>query len=334
MKITFFDALSHEEEFLKNHMPEGVESVFINESLHPSLQIPEITLDSDIISVFTPSLLNKETLEKFQNLKFIVLRSVGFSHVDLNYTKERGINVFNAPNYGDYTVAEYVFASLLALLRKIPQSNNALRMGNILLDKYIGVELFSKTMGVIGTGAIGSKVVKIAKGFSMDVIAYDINKNTDAEYVSLNELCSRADIISINTPLTPDTLRMFDKNRINSLKKGVIIINTARGEIIDTDALYDAIVEERVAYAALDVIECEDILWQKPTRARDFNNIKNNCLKNFLIANRLLKMDNVLITPHTAYDTKEATRRILEITLENINSCINFNAGAKNLVLV
>ncbi len=109
-------------------------------------------------------------------------------------------------------------------------------MGNILLDKYIGVELYSKTMGVIGTGAIGSKVVKIAKGFSMDVIAYDINKNTDAEYVSLDELCKRADVISINTPLTPDTLRMFDRNRINSLKKGVIIVNTARGEIIDTDA--------------------------------------------------------------------------------------------------
>lgn len=334
MKITFFDTLSHEEEFFKNHIIEGLEPVFINESLHPSLHTPEYVLNSDIISVFTPSLLNKETLEKFENLKFIILRSVGFSHVDLNYAKERGIHIFNTPNYGDYTVAEYVFASLLALVRKIPQSNNALRMGNILLDKYMGVELFSKTMGVVGTGAIGSKVVKIAKGFSMDVIAYDINKNTDAEYVSLDELCSRADIISINTPLTPDTLRMFDKNRINSLKKGAIIINTARGEIIDTDALYDAIVEERIAYAALDVIECEDILWQKPTRARDFNNIKNNCLKNFLIANRLLKMDNVLITPHTAYDTKEATRRILEITLENINSCINFNAGAKNLVLV
>ncbi len=334
MKITFFDTLSHEEEFFKNHIIEGLEPVFINESLHPSLHTPEYVLDSDIISVFTPSLLNKDTLEKFENLKFIILRSVGFSHVDLNYAKERGIHIFNTPNYGDYTVAEYVFASLLALVRKIPQSNNALRMGNILLDKYMGVELFSKTMGVIGTGAIGSKVVKIAKGFSMDVIAYDINKNTDAEYVSLNELCSRADIISINTPLTPDTLRMFDKNRINSLKKGVIIINTARGEIIDTDALYDAIVEERVAYAALDVIECEDILWQKPTRARDFNNIKNNCLKNFLIANRLLKMDNVLITPHTAYDTKEATRRILEITLENINSCLNFDSGARNQVLI
>ena len=334
MKITFFDTLPHEEKFLKKNLPEGLNTVFINESIHPSLETPEIALDSDIISVFTPSLLNKETLSRFKNLKFIVLRSVGYSHIDMYYAKENGIIVFNAPNYGDYTVAEYVFASLLALIRKIPQSNTALRMGNILLDKYIGVELFSKTMGVIGTGAIGSKVVKIAKGFSMNVLAYDLKQTTDAEYVSLDELCSRSDVISINTPLTPETLRMFDRNRINSLKKGVIIINTARGEIIGTDALYDAIVEQRVAYAALDVIECEDILWQKPTRARDFSNIKNNCLKNFLIANRLLKMDNVLITPHTAYDTKEATRRILEITLENINSCMNFDTGAKNQVLV
>ena len=334
MKITFFDTLPHEEQFLKEHMLEGLEPVFINTSLHTSIQTPKEALDSEIISVFIPSALNRETLKQFYSLKFIILRSVGFSHVDLSYAKENNIHVFNAPNYGDYTVAEYVFASLLALLRKIPQSNNALRMGNILLDKYIGVELYSKTMGVIGTGAIGSKVVKIAKGFSMEVIATDKVQNTDAEYVSLDELCKRADVISINTPLTPDTLRMFDRNRINSLKKGVIIVNTARGEIIDTDALYDAIVEQRVAYAALDVIECEDILWQKPTRARDFNNIKSNCLKNFLIANRLLKMDNVLITPHTAYDTREATRRILEITLENMKSCLNFDPSAKNQVLV
>ena len=334
MKITFFDALPHEEIFLSAKMPLEITPVFINTSLHSAAHIPENVLDSDIVSVFTPSLLNKEVLEKFYNLKFILLRSVGYSHVDMNYAKEKGIHVFNCPNYGDYTVAEYVFASLLALIRKIPQSNNALRTGNILLDKYIGIELFSKTMGVVGTGAIGSKVVKNAKGFSMDVIAYDIHKNTDAEYVSLDELCKRADIISINTPLTADTLKMFDRNRINSLKKGVIIVNTARGEIIDTFALYDAILEKRVAYAALDVMECEDLLWQKPSHASGFSGIKDACLKNFLVANRLLKMDNVLITPHTAYDTKEATRRILEITLENINSCLNFDSGAKNQVLI
>ncbi len=334
MKITFFDSLPHEEVFFTVHLPHEIEAVFVNTSLHPAANIPENTLDSEAISVFTPSLLNAKTLDKFPNLKFILLRSVGFSHVDMHYAHERGIHVFNCPNYGDYTVAEYVFASLLALIRQIVQSNNALRMGNILLDKYVGVELFGKTMGVIGTGAIGSKVVKIAKGFSMDVIAYDVVKTTDVTYVSLDELCTQADIISINTPLTADTLRMFDRNRINSLKKGVIIVNTARGEIIDTDALYDAIVDKRVAYAALDVIECEDILWQKPARAQGFNNVKDTCLKNFLIANRLLKMDNVLITPHTAYDTKEATKRILEITLQNISSCINFDPGAKNQVLV
>ena len=334
MKVTFFDALAHEEIFLRKHMPQDIEAEFISTSLHPAMETPERVLDSDAVSVFTPSLLNREVLEKFYNLKFILLRSVGFSHIDLHYAKEKGIHIFNCPNYGDYTVAEYVFASLLSLIRKIPQSNNALRMGNILLDKYIGIELFSKTMGVVGTGAIGSKVVKIAKGFSMDVIAYDINKNTDAEYVSLDELCRRADVISINTPLTADTLHMFDRNRINSLKKGVIIVNTARGEIIDTAALYDAVLEKRVAYAALDVMECEDLLWQKPADASGFNGIKDACLKNFLVANRLLKMDNVLITPHTAYDTREATKRILEITLENINSCLNFDSGAKNQVLI
>ena len=334
MKITFFDTLPHEEIFLKEHMPEGLEPLFVTTSLHPAANIPDNVFDSDMISVFTPSLLNREILEKFKNLKFILLRSVGFSHVDMHYAKENDIHVFNAPNYGDYTVAEFVFASLLSLIRQIPQANNALRMGNILLDKYMGVELFSKTMGVIGTGAIGSKVVKIAKGFSMDVIAYDVYKNIDVDYVSLDELCARADVISINTPLTPDTVRMFDRNCINFLKKGVIIVNTARGEIIDTDALYDAIVDKRVSYAALDVMECEDILWQKPSSSTSFNNVKELCLKNFLIANRLLKMDNVLVTPHTAYDTKEATQRILDITLENINSCLNFSSGAKNQVLV
>lgn len=334
MKVTFFDTLPHEEIFLRKYLPEEIEAEFVQTSLHPAAEIPEIVLDSNIVSVFTPSLLNKYVLEKFYNLKFILLRSVGYSHVDLHYAKEKGIYIFNCPNYGDYTVAEYVFASLLALIRKVPQSNHALRTGNILLDKYMGIELFSKTIGIVGTGAIGSKVVKIAKGFSMNVIAYDIHRKAEVDYVSLDELCQRADVISINTPLTADTLYMFDKNRINSLKKGVIIVNTARGEIIDTSALYDAILEKRIAYAALDVLECEDLLWQKPSNASGFSGIKDTCLKNFLVANRLLKMDNVLITPHTAYDTKEATKRILEITLENINSCLNFDASAKNQVLI
>ena len=140
MKITFFDALPHEEIFLSAKMPLEITPVFINTSLHSAAHIPENVLDSDIVSVFTPSLLNKEVLEKFYNLKFILLRSVGYSHVDMNKAKKKGIHVFNCPNYGDYTVAEYVFASLLALIRKIPQSNNALRTGNILLDKYIGIE--------------------------------------------------------------------------------------------------------------------------------------------------------------------------------------------------
>lgn len=338
MKITFFDTMTYEELYLREHMPQGAEAVFRSESLNADTKISEEIFNSDIISVFTNSRLTSEVLKRFENLKFILLRSVGFSHVDLSYAREKGIHVFNVPNYGDYTVAEYVFASLLALVRHIPQANNALRTGNTLPENVsgnsMGVELFSKTMGVIGTGAIGSKVVKIAKGFSMNVLAYDLNKNTDAEYVSLDELCQRADIISINTPLNIDTLKMFDKERLNSLKKGVIIINTARGEIIDTGALYDAILEKRVAYAALDVMECEDILWQKPAQSDCFKNIKANCLKNFLVANRLLKMDNVLITPHIAYDTKEATRRILEITVENVNSCLNFDPSAKNQVLV
>lgn len=334
MKITFFDTLPHEEKFIKNNLPEGVTAEFEEMSLHPNNDISPSVFDSDIISVFTSSLLNKDALACFKNLKFILLRSVGYSHVDLSYAKERGINVFNAPNYGDYTVAEYVFALLLAVSRRIILSSSSLKQGNILPDHYMGVELFDKTMGVIGTGAIGSKVVKIAQGFSMNVIAYDINETLDVPYVSLDELCAKADVISINAPLTPETARLFDRNRISKLKRGVIIVNTARGEIIDTEALYEALSQKKVAYAALDVVECEDILWQKPQNSFHFNGIKESCLKNFLIANRLLKMENVLITPHTAYDTREATGRILEITLQNLASCLNFSAGAKNLVLL
>ncbi|MCD8024774.1 MAG: hypothetical protein LUE64_04500, partial [Candidatus Gastranaerophilales bacterium] len=262
-----------------------------------------------------------------------VLRSTGYSHVDLAYTKERNISVFNAPHYGDFSIAEYVFALLLTVSRKILPAVKDIKNGTIVNTKYSGMELCGKTIGIVGLGAIGKKVAEIAKAFSMEVLCYDIKKQEGYRISPLDELCKRADIISINANLTEKTLHMFDYSRFEMMKNGVIIINTARGEIIKTSDLYEALVKQKVKYSALDVIECENLLYSEENNP-DINSVKESCLKNFYTAQKFLNMENVLITPHIAYNTKEAQMRILEITYENLIASTKFTTGAKNLVLL
>ena len=204
------------------------------------------------------------------------------------------------------------------------------------MNDYIGVELFNKTIGVIGAGSIGRKFLDIGKGFKMNTLAYDLYQNGDYNYCSLDELIQKSDIISINSPLTTQTYHLINKDTIAKMKDGVIIVNVARGEIIDTQALYEALLGKKDAYAALDVIGCEEILCTENQKCKDLQNIKDFCLEKFYINQKLLKLPNVTITPHMAYNTKEAIERILFMTEENLMSCLNFNpkTGAKNVILL
>lgn len=334
MKAIFFDVQPYEENFLKENTPKELEAVFLKDSLNPSFEVGEDLKDAQIISVFTSSTLNDKVLEKFPNLKFVITRSVGYSHINTNYCKERGINIFNAPHYGDHTVAEYVFGILLDTIRNIGQGAHGVKNDSIKMAKYTGVELFGKTMGVVGVGAIGANVLDIAHGFKMNTLAYDPHPKGEYKYVELDELLRKSDIISINSPLNEKTCHLINKENIEKMKDGVIIVNAARGEIIDTQALYEALISGKIAYAALDVIECEEILCSEDKKCVGLDNIKEICLEKFFLNQKLMQLPNVTITPHMAYNTKEAIDRILTMTKENLNSCLNFDSGAKNLVLI
>ena len=337
MKAVFFDTQPYEKDFLLKNIPEGYTYALIKEPLNRDYPLNNEISDTELISVFITSNLDKEVLERFKNLKFILTRSVGFSHIDLEWCKEKGIFVFNTPHYGDYTVAEYTFGLLIYTIRNMGRGAAGVKTDEINMNSYTGVELFSKTLGVIGAGSIGRNVLDIAHGFKMETLAYDPNPQDEKyNYTSLDNLFEKSDVISINSPLTDETYHLINKNTIEKMKDGVIIVNAARGEIIDTEALYEALLSKKIAYAALDVIECEEILCTHSKNCTKVENIKEECLEKFYLNQKLLKLPNVTITPHMAYNTKEAVERILEMTKENLISCLNFNSdsGAKNLVLL
>lgn len=318
--IIFYDIKQYEREFFEKELYDRFNMEFKEEELTPDSDLSYVEENAQIISVFTASRLTAETLAKFKNLKLILTRSVGYSHIDSEYCEENNIIIANTPHYGDYTVAEFSFGILLNLIRRICFGVNELKNGDMYPETF-GMELFDKTIGIIGTGSIGSKSVKIAKGFSMNVICYDIMENIELEreycvkYVPLDTLCKLSDVIMLHAPLTTSSYHLLDREKLSLMKEEVIIVNTARGELIDTEALYDMLLDGKIKGAALDVLEFEETI----SRKRPGENINLKNLRTSLINNKLLNLKNVIVTPHIAYDTKEAVNRILEMTLTNLN---------------
>lgn len=317
--IIFYDTRNFERDFFEKELYDKFNLIFKEHSITENKELNNLEENAQIISVFTISEVNNEVLKRFKNLKLILTRSVGYNHIDIDYCNQKGIIVANTPHYGDYTVAEFSFGILLNIARKICIGEKELKQGETEIENF-GIELYNKTIGIIGTGAIGSKSVKIAKGFSMNVICFDKIENKELidkyniKYTDLETLCKLSDIIMIHAPLTPSTYHLINRDNINLMKENTIIVNTARGEIIDTEALYDALIENKIKAAALDVLEFEEILSNKPPG--DNINFKN--LRISLINSKLLKLKNVTATPHIAYDTKEAIQRILDLTILNL----------------
>lgn len=333
MKILFYETKEIELDYLSSHVSNNIEPYFFNFSLTHSTYIDEKYSDTDAISVFVGSNLDSEVLSRFKNLRFIFLRCTGYSHVDIKYCKEHNIKVFNTPNYGSSTVAEFAFGLILNLSRNIIKAQKELKEGIINHDELMGFDLNSKTLGLIGMGHIGSKIYKIAQGFNMNILIYDINQNKNYDYTSLDELYKNSDIIVLSCPLTDETRGMINKKTISKMKKNAIIINIARGEIIDTVALVEGLVKKRLKAAALDVIECEETLC-KLRKLCNKNECSQNCLKKFLFIQKLKQMEQVIITPHIAYNTKEANEEILKMTLENIQASFMINDNTKNLIML
>lgn len=334
--IIFFDTKESEKSHIENELSDKFYLTFYDYSLLQNVELDENTKNAQIISVFTSSRLTAEVLSKFNNLKLIAARSVGFSHIDIEYCKAKGIKVVNTPHYGDYTVAEFSFGLLLSLVRKIGEAQNNLKIGEV-NKEYSGIELFNKKIGIIGLGGIGSKALKIAEGFSMEVLVYDVFKNEklqkeyNFEYVDVDYLCENSDIISLHAPATKNNYHLINDDRISKMKNGVIIVNTARGELIDSQALYRALLNKKIAGAALDVLECEEGMAKSCNYFADSFCEDTECMKKTLTNHKLLNLPNVLATPHTAYDTKEAEKRIIEMTLKNIVAFYN-NTDIENEV--
>jgi D-lactate dehydrogenase len=325
--IIFYDTKEYERNFFENELNGKFNTFFRDYELLPETELSFLEKNAEIISVFTSSRLTKETLEKFEKLKLILTRSVGYSHIDIDYCNSKNIIVANTPHYGDYTVAEFSFGILLNLVRRICYGVNELKEGTMYPETF-GTELFDKTIGIIGVGSIGKRTVKIAKGFSMNIICFDICQNEEIEkefnvkYTDIDTLCKLSDIITLHAPLTVGTYHILDKNKISLMKENAVIVNTSRGELIDTEALYEALIENRIKGAALDVLEMEEVISNK--RAGENLDLKN--LRISLINNKLLHLKNVIATPHIAYDTKEAVNRILNMTMDTI---LEFERGVE-----
>lgn len=333
INIIFFDVRDNETEYIQNFCDGKYSYKLIPEPLNDKTILSDEIKEADVISCFTFSRVSADILKQFPNLKLIALRCVGFNHIDIDYCKQNNIQVVNSAGYGNVTVAEFAFGLIFDVRRKISRAYMNLKNEHLDRDIYTGFELKDATIGIIGTGAIGTEAIRIAHGFGMKILAYDIypkNELTEkynVKYLPLDDLIKNSDVISLHAPLTDDNFHMINEEKIRLMKPHAVIVNTARGELIDTKALYEALSENRIFGAGLDVLEAENILIQ-PDTIVDFDYLTHDYIKQTLINERLLKLHNVVVTPHIAYNTKEAQDRILNITMNNIKSffggkCIN-----------
>lgn len=344
MKIIFFEASENEQKHLKNHVettPElsGAEIVFLKEKLN--IKNIEMAKGAEVVSVFINSLIDKEVIDALPELKFIVTRSTGFDHIDCKHASEKGIKVANMPAYGSRTVAEYTFALILGLSRKVLDASYQVKNNRGFdISNFKGFDLFGKTIGIVGTGKIGLNVAKIAKGFEMNVIAYDVFPNNEqAEklgfaYMPLDEVLSKSDIVTLHVPSNKDTKHLINKDNIKKFKPGALLINTARGDVCDTEAILLGVQEKILSGVGLDVVEGEGSLKEESQffLEDDKINLDSEQIKTLFEDHLLIGRPEVFITPHIAFFTREAQHEIVVTTIDSIAA---FLKGVdKNIVKV
>jgi len=321
MKICFFETQKEERDFFSEKLAQD-ELSFFEDVLDEDNK--EIMPDANVISVFIYSKLSAKVLKKFPSLRLIVTRSTGFDHIDLEYCRANKIKVANVPNYGENTVAEHTFALILALSRQIVASVDRTRRGEFNSEDLSGFDLFGKTLGILGTGRIGSRVAEIGHGFGMQILAFDkikkpeLIKKFKVKYSSLAYLLAHSDIISVNLRHTAETHHFLDDAAMKKVKKGACLVNTARGGLIDTHALLGALEDKTLAGAGLDVLEEECSI--KEDMGLISKQFPKKCLMINIANNILSRKPNVIITPHNAFNSVEAFRRIEETTVENIEA--------------
>lgn len=278
--------------------------------------------DVTVASVFIGSAVTVEQLDRMPNCRLICTRSTGYDHIDLEACRERGIVACNVPAYAEHTVAEHTFGLMLALSRKILKAYDRTRRSDFSLEGLAGFDLKGKTLGVVGAGAIGLRVIRIGIAMGMEVLAFDVKPQPlladvmQFEYVSMDELLERSDVVSLHVPLVPATRHMIDREALRKMKRGALLINTARGELVDTDALLEALSSGHLGGAGLDVIEGEERIGDEAQMA--MGDAPREELAVAVQRYALLNREDVVLTPHMAFYSREALHRLLQVTCDNI----------------
>ena len=281
--------------------------------------------EAEIVSTFVNSRLDVGVLSSLPHLRLIATRSTGYDHIDLDWCKANGVDVANVPNYGDSTVAEHAFALLLAVARNLVEAVERTRHGNFSQGGLRGLELREKVLGVVGAGRIGRRVIEIARGFGMTVIAHDTYPDEECAgllgftYGSLDEVLAMADVLTIHVPATPESENLISDREFGLMKLGAVLINTARGNVVDTSALVRALADGKIRGAGLDVLPQEPLIREEAQIFRQESSDGYD-LKSLVANHVLLQFPNVIVTPHNAYNTESAVRRIVETTVENIKA--------------
>ena len=313
MKIAFFDTKQYDEiSFEKFSKERNITFKYFEPKL--TIDTVELAKGYDAVCVFVNDVLNKDVIEKLYEfgIKAIFLRCAGFNNVDVKAAFGK-IHVFRVPAYSPYAVAEHAMALYMTNNRRIHKAYNRTREYNFTLNGLTGHDMHGKTVGVIGTGRIGKCFINICKGFGMNVICYDAYPSDESlNYVTLDEIFEKSDIISLHCPLTPETRHLINEDSIKKMKRGVSIINTSRGALIDTNALLKGITDRIIGDACLDVYEEEGELFYEDKSGHIMND--DTLLK-------LIAMPNVIITSHQAFLTHEALENIADTTTQNI---VNF----------
>ncbi len=305
-KIAFTEYPEVYEDWMKENL-ESHELLFYDKVMDSEELVKEFKdKDIEILSTFIYTRVDKKAIDELDSLKLVTTRATGFDNIDVEYATEKGVAVANVPGYGAYPVAEHAFGLMLAIARKIPTADKFVKE-NQKFDyrPFRGAELFGKTIGIIGTGNIGLHMIKMARGAGMKVLAYDVIKRNEAsydigfEYTELDDLLEKSDFVSLHVPLLDATRHMIDADSFKKMKDDAFLINSARGGIVDTAAMINALKNGEIAGAAIDAVE-------------DMGDLKNG----------LTELENIVITPHIAFHTKEADIRRMETTVENINSML------------
>lgn len=317
MKISFFSTQKYEQPIFEK----------INQFHQHEINYFDFHLNSDSIGAVTPTdvvccfvndSINAKVIDGLyeRGVQLIALRSAGYNHIDYAYAQKQGISVCRVPSYSPQAIAEHTIALILCLNRKIQHAHNRIREGDFSLNGLMGFNLYQKTVGIIGTGQIGTALVNILNGFGCHLLAFDPQQNEHCiklgvSYVDLNTLLENSDIVSLNCPLNDKTFHMIDCHALELMKQGAMLINTGRGKLLDTKAVIDALKCKRLGYLGIDVYEEEEPLF--------FENHSSEIINDDVFC-RLLTFPNVLITGHQGFFTQEAVLSIATTTLENISN--------------